>query len=56
LRYNEDFGGAYLIWGKPYKKLGDKTKALAEFERAKNDRTFQKNALYENDLIKSDQR
>jgi len=53
LKYKRGYGGAYLVRGRSYKKMGDETKALAEFNKAKNDRLFQKNALYEIDLIKN---
>ena len=53
LKYKRGFGGAYITTGRSYKKLGDETKALQEFNKALKDRLYQKSANYEIDLIKN---
>jgi len=53
IKHRRGFGGFYLVRGKAYKKMGNESQALKEFEQASKDRIFQKQALYEIDLIKN---
>ena len=53
LKYRRNYGGAYIEIGDAYAQMGNDNKAIEEYSKALNDRSYRKLAEYKIDVVKN---